>query len=165
MEKEKKILGIKNFTLVVVISSIMLALCTILAFGTVFYGANNAEGDWQLTGEKTTTWIDPGDYTKGKVEIVADITARERKDQNVLFIGTLCGAHGLSLHTIEQSLTAAATYANVDYYFYTNNDLEETKQINFNGTLNAGEVFKPAERFDSYYYDVYSGERQQADGS
>lgn len=165
MENEKNFFGIKNFTLVVVISSIMLALCTIVAFGTVFYGANNEEGDWQLTGEKTTTWIDPGDYTKGKVEIVADVKARLRKEQNVLFIGTLCGAHKLSLHTIKQSLDAAATYANVDYYFYTNNDPSETQHKDFSGQLKAGEVFDPDTDFDSYYKNIYSTEYKNADGT
>lgn len=75
---------------------------------------------------KTTQWTN-NKYTEGKVELTAEATGRGvTTPPKVLFLGTLCGYHGLTKETIYGSLEAVAQNADVDYYFLGRTASEST---------------------------------------
>ena len=115
--------------------------------------SNGSEIDVEAT--KTAEWIDD-DYKTGKVQITANATGKDETTPNVLFVGTLCGAHDLSVHTIEGALDSITETSNVDYFFFNNAEDDIKSVDDFSNSLAKGEKF--ASKWPSKLETIYKAE-------
>lgn len=119
-----------------IVVAFLLALTSIVPSIADSIKSNANGGDVDITATKTAQWTDE-EYTKGNVQITAKATGKNEFTPNVLFIGTLCSAHGLKPQTIVNSLNAIKEFCNVDYFLCHNADPERTG-LDTKGTINKG---------------------------
>ena len=154
MVVKSKINVIKTIIVAGINSAFLLVITAVLPSVADSTNSDNAQ-DIGITATKTAEWT-TDDYTKGKVQITAKAIGRDEFMPNVLFVGTLCGAHDLSVHTIEASLNAVAANCNVNYFFYNNDESDAKSTPDFNNTLTKGHNFK--EQMSPEIQAVYQAE-------
>ncbi len=86
----------------------------VLPFRPVVRQVNAATDPEKMNVVKTVDW-DENDRTKAGITITSDVPGKS--NTNVLFLGTICGAHDLKKDTLVTSLNSIANNANVYYYF------------------------------------------------
>lgn len=124
-------------------SAIAVLLCTVLisiviiclsaeSIKAAFSSFNDS--DFNVEVNKTAQWNDET-YTNGTIKITAKTQGRENFTPDVLFLGTMCAAHGLKTETVKNSLNAITNTSNVDYFMFNNNASSHTTP-NTSGHLN-----------------------------
>lgn len=100
-----------------IISAVLIAFTAVLpsvADSLKLSNSSNGGSEIDVEATKTAEWI--GDeYKAGKVQITANATGKDETTPNVLFVGTLCSAHGLTTDTIIHSLNSIKQFCNVDW--------------------------------------------------
>ena len=90
--------------------------------------------------EKSVEWITEGD--KARITISCTRTRESAGDTpNVLFLGSLCGAHGLEPGTVKDTINSILTVANVDYYLYGAYYTVKNNSLKQEGKLDQGQTF------------------------
>lgn len=136
MDVQSKIKLMRIIVTASIISAILLAATAVIPSVADSLKSNANGENVGITATKTAQWTDK-DFTKGNVQITAKATGKDEYTPNVLFIGTLCSAHGLKKETIVNSLNAIKTYCNVDYFLCHNADPERT-DLDVKGSINKG---------------------------
>lgn len=106
-----------------IFGALLFSICCVVGISALAYGSN-AEGDIEVKASKTVEWLVPGDYSKGKIELEANVTGKVASTPDVLFVGTMCHAHDLTAKTIARALNAITETSNVDYFLFNNENPE-----------------------------------------
>lgn len=103
---------------------------------TVVSDWNNTDAALEVS--KNVIW-DPADKMKATVRIEANSSPEKSGGgvPNVLFLGSLCNAHGFSYSVLKAGLDAITEVGNVDYKLYNKN----TTTPSYSGTLTKGQKF------------------------
>ena len=137
METQSKIKLSKIVIIASIISAILLAITAVIPSVADSIKSNTNGEDVGVTATKTAQWTDE-DFTKGNVQITAKATGKDEYIPNVLFIGTLCNAHGLTNETIVHSLNAIKEFCDVDYFLCHNADPSRT-DLDAKGSIKKGD--------------------------
>ena len=119
---------------------------------TVVSDWNNT--DAVLAVSKNVIW-DPEDKMKATVRIEA-VSSPEKSGggvPNVLFLGSLCNAHGFSRDVLKAGLDAITEVGNVDYKLYNKN----TTTPSYSGTLTKGQKFNASVSMTSGNHQSLNG--------
>ena len=92
--------------------------------------------DARVEVSKTIIWEDDSPNAIVRVNTSTSPEMSGQKTPKVLMLGTLCSTHKLTAETIVKSINAITETADVDYYFYKNNDCQ------YNYSLKKGESVK-----------------------
>ena len=88
---------------------------------------------------KTVSWHDG---TNATISIVVHSTPERRNcTPNVLMLGGLCNAHGLTADVVEAAINAVTAVGNIDYFFFNNVTSTSGVSPTFQGSLLQGEAF------------------------
>ncbi|MGN0888960.1 MAG: glycine-rich domain-containing protein [Kiritimatiellia bacterium] len=86
---------------------------------------------------KTVNW---SEGNKATIAINIKTTPEKRAEvPNVLVLGALCGAHGLSSDVFNAALNAITEVGNVDYYYFNENNSKTSVAAALSGSLKKGE--------------------------
>lgn len=86
---------------------------------------------------KTVNW---SEGNKATIAINIKTTPEKRAEvPNVLVLGSLCGAHGLSSDVFNATLNAITEVGNVDYYYFNANNSKTSVAAALSGSLKKGE--------------------------
>ena len=94
-------------------------------------------GESTVEATKTVNW---SDGNKATIAINIKTTPEKRAEvPNVLVLGSLCGAHGLSSDVFNATLNAITEVGNVDYYYFNANNSKTSVAAALSGSLKKGE--------------------------
>ena len=94
-------------------------------------------GESTVEATKTVNW---SDGNKATIAINIKTTPEKRAEvPNVLVLGALCGAHGLSSDVFNAALNAITEVGNVDYYYFNENNSKTSVAAALSGSLKKGE--------------------------
>lgn len=94
-------------------------------------------GESTVEATKTVNW---SDGNKATIAINIKTTPEKRAEvPNVLVLGSLCGAHGLSSDVFNATLNAITEVGNVDYYYFNANKSKTSVAAALSGSLKKGE--------------------------
>ncbi|MCQ2478487.1 MAG: hypothetical protein MJ091_04660 [Clostridia bacterium] len=122
-----------------ILAIIISALLLIAAIPIVLMTLAGDDTDPSISLTKTVSWAET--YTRANITLESKATGpKSTTAPRVLFLGTLCSAHGLDQQKIVSSINAVSKNceADVDYFLYPGDD--KPTNPSYSGTVKAGET-------------------------